>query len=578
MDAILSAYPLSADFTSRLDALTGGSAKRITVAELRLLSLPRMLRYLRGLRCDRLIIPEEDSNSGTLTPVLLILAKLTRAKQILTVGPGGATRRIGLGEVAAQAWGMALASLASRRAMSRAGREIRRLAAEPLVSLPRPANRSGLFLNANLWFGVKAGGSVGHISGVVNALDEEGLDMTFATAGGRMLVHPRIPIEELVAPAHFGTPWEYNYYRFHDAVVAQLHRLHRQRRFEFIYQRMSLANYSGVALSRALRIPLILEYNGSEAWVARNWGRPLHNQELAEEVEEICLRHAHQIVTISGVLRDELLERGIPPERIVTYPNCIDPDFINPDRFSEAATRDLRAQYGIADNAVVVTFLGTFGQWHGAEVLARAIRKLHDDDPQWFRQSKVHFLLVGDGLRMPEVKGALGHLANGTRVTLTGLVAQDRAPVHLAASDILASPHVSNADGSRFYGSPTNLFEDRAMARAIVASDLDQIGEILRGSDHIRDLTPERERPRDGAVALLARPGDVGELASAIRFLVDRPGWRHELGQRARALALSKYTWRHHVRAILDGAQTLGLVERRRLSPAAAEQGPTAKN
>ena len=36
-----------------------------------------------------------------------------------------------------------------------------------------------------------------------------------------------------------------------------------------------------------------------------------------------------------------------------------------------------------------------------------------------------------------------------------------------------------NAYGSRFFGSPTKLFEDMAMARAIVASDLDQIGEVL---------------------------------------------------------------------------------------------------
>ncbi len=56
---------------------------------------------------------------------------------------------------------------------------------------------------------------------------------------------------------------------------------------------------------------------------------------------------------------------------------------------------------------------------------------------------------------------------------------QSEAPTYLAISDIVVSPTVPNPDGSPFFGSPTKLFEYMAMGKPIVASDLDQIGEVL---------------------------------------------------------------------------------------------------
>ena len=376
-----------------------------------------------------------------------------------------------------------------------------------------------------------------------------------------MLVREEIPMFELRPPKHFGLPWENNYYGFHFDVVEQVIAHARKTPLEFIYQRMSIANYSGVSISRRLRVPLILEYNGSEAWVARNWGRPLRHQKLAETVEDACLKHAHLVVTISDVLRDELIERGIPAERIVSYPNCIDAEFINPARFRATQLACLRDRHGISQSAKVVTFLGTFGQWHGAEILAQAIRYLHDSEPSWFARSEVHFLFVGNGLRMPEVKAALGEIASGPSVTLAGLVPQAEAPAYLAMSDVLASPHVANEDGSKFFGSPTKLFEYLAMERAIIASELDQIGEILAGSDHVDSVSGDgNAKPREGAVALLTEPGNVQKLAQGIQFLVDNQSWRLKIGKNARQLALSRYTWRHHVTEIIDRARHLDLV------------------
>jgi glycosyltransferase involved in cell wall biosynthesis len=120
-------------------------------------------------------------------------------------------------------------------------------------------------------------------------------------------------------------------------------------------------------------------------------------------------------------------------------------------------------------------------------------------------------------------------------------------------SDVVVSPHVANADGSRFFGSPTKLFEYMAMARPIVASNLDQIGEVLRNSIHTERLPDGDARGAEQELSLLCPPGSEEAVIRGIRFLVERPGWRSVLGANARREALARYTWAHHVQAIVDG-------------------------
>jgi glycosyltransferase involved in cell wall biosynthesis len=275
-------------------------------------------------------------------------------------------------------------------------------------------------------------------------------------------------------------------------------------------------------------------------------------ERLALGAEEASLRHAHLVVTVSDVLRDELVERGVEPRRIVSYPNCIAPDTFDPAAWTGQAT-ELRSRLGFAPDDVLVMFLGTFGQWHGAEVLASAIRKLADEQPSWLLDKRLRFVLVGDGLKMPEVRKILDSDVCSRVVTLTGLVPQREAPAYLRMADIVVSPHVANADGSKFFGSPTKLFEYMAMGKPIVASDLDQIGEVLQNGLRSESLPAREPAGTESEVALLCPPGSEDAIIRGLRFLVERPGWRGVLGGNARKEALNKYTWKHHVDAILEG-------------------------
>jgi glycosyltransferase involved in cell wall biosynthesis len=315
---------------------------------------------------------------------------------------------------------------------------------------------------------------------------------------------------------------------------------------------MSIGNFTGVRLSRAFGIPLVIEYNGSEVWVAKNWGRPLRYERAGEDAEKACLRHAHLIVTISDVLADELLSRGVDRERIVVYPNCIDPVMFDPGAYSQQSLDALRASLGFDSTHTLATFIGTFGQWHGSDVLARTIASMAESHRDLFEKG-LRFLLVGDGVKMPVVREILSAPSLAPYFRLTGLVPQREAPRYLAASDLVLAPHVANSDGSKFFGSPTKLFEYLAMQRGIVASDLDQLGQVLRPAVVIGMGGRVDTSQASQAIAVLCPPGDVGALSEGIALLVRDSELRRQLGANARAVALSRYTWRHHVEAILSG-------------------------
>jgi glycosyltransferase involved in cell wall biosynthesis len=555
---ILSNYPLSRAYRLRLEQRYGSSIEVLNVAELRQVSFVNLLQGLRQIGARRLSVAMEDEASVALQPVLELLATLTRARNLETID--ARLEVTPFTRVRAALHGVTLASESSRAALdliaSRSA--LRRLAdAARIPAPPGPGNRVA-YLNCNLWFGLKAGGSVGHISGVANALMDSGLDLLLFTAGDRLLVDERARLVSLPAPRMLALPVEASQYRFGRRAFRAIGRTLRHTQLRFIYQRLSLGNYAGVELSRRLGVPLVLEYNGSEAWVARNWGRPLRFQETAELAEQVNIRHAHLIVTVSEVLREELLTRGVEAWRIVTYPNCIDPASFDPHRFTDEANGQTRREMGFGQDDVIATFVGTFGQWHGVDVLAQAIRRMVLERRAELDALRLRFLLIGDGQKMPLVRETLAVADAERYVRLAGLVPQRDAPRFLAASDVLLSPHVANADGSRFFGSPTKLFEYMAMGRGIVASDLDQIGEVLRPAIVLPAASSGAATDAGHAVAVLVPPGDVDRLIEGIELLARHESLRNALGRNARNLALGRYTWGHHVAAILAGLERVG--------------------
>jgi glycosyltransferase involved in cell wall biosynthesis len=359
----------------------------------------------------------------------------------------------------------------------------------------------------------------------------------------------------IIAPPRLTAyPNELNLFRYHRKYLREA--LHQAKLIspDFIYQRYSINDLTGVYLRQRLNIPLILEFNGFETWIQRHWGRPLRFQAISERIEAANLRLADLIVVVSQEIANQVQAIGIPSRQILFYPNSVDRSVFDPARFDGELRRQIRQDLGVPQDCDLFTFVGTFGLWHGTDVLASAIRRMIDENRGFLEDRGIHFLLVGDGQLTPKVRSILGETLGAPFVTLAGYRPQAETPGILATSDVCLSPHIPNSDGTPFFGSPTKLFEYMAMAKLIVASDLDQIGWVLRG------WRPGEPPPslsnRSGAAALLLEPGSVDELIHGIHTaagisLEDR----ERMGRKVQSFVDRSYTWGKNIEAVLTAFQ-----------------------
>ena len=393
-----------------------------------------------------------------------------------------------------------------------------------------PLPNKVLYIRSDHWFNLKSGGSVGHVSGVINALQD--LSYTLQVIATCPLVELKESVNvEVLLPTYTALrniP-ELSDLVYNQALFAHLKASIATNRPDFIYQRYSLGNYTGVLLKEAFKLPLICEYNGSLIWVASKWGggRLIHKKVLSK-VEKLNLIHADLVVVVSQVLKDDLIRDGIDAAKILVNPNGVDPTKYHPS----VSGKSVRAKYQL-EGKTTLGFIGTFAQWHGVVELAKAIVLFFENYPD--KRDQVRFLLIGDGKLLAEVQSVLQASPFKDAVICTGRIPQQESASHLAACDLFLSPHIPNPDGTPFFGSPTKLFEYMAMAKPIIASDLEQIG----------DLLTHRE------TAYLVEPGNVAALAKAINDLIDDPSLQAKIAKKAHQLVLAQYTWTKHVEKII---------------------------
>jgi len=376
---------------------------------------------------------------------------------------------------------------------------------------------------------------VGHTLGVLNGFEQNGCDLSIianehflGTDGFKhSVIEPKFK-----KPALSGEPL-YNFYA-KEKFKKKISRFQP----DFIYHRYTGYTFFVAKIAKELNIPLILEFNSFDTWTMKYWAKSKNSfigslkkhvsYNIVKRIESYNLRNASLIVTVSQPLKMDLLKMGIPEKRILVNPNGVDPEKFNPEIEKSKKCRDLRQKLGIDDNKIVVGFSGTFGPWHGIPQLTEAVDKILKNQ----LVSTVFFLLIGDGGLKPKAESKIGHYKD---VTFVGEVSYSDVQYYLAICDILMSPHNPQIDGREFFGSPTKLFEYMAMGKAIVASRLGQIGEILK----------------DGETAILVEPGNIDRLVDGILKLVKDSHLREKLGGKAREEVVENYTWQKNIERLI---------------------------
>jgi glycosyltransferase involved in cell wall biosynthesis len=274
---------------------------------------------------------------------------------------------------------------------------------------------------------------------------------------------------------------------------------------DFVFELHSPYGAAGAVTCNALGVRHVLNVHAPLAWEGATF-RAQSLQEAAELLEDTALHAARRIIANSSQMRDQLLDSGVPADRIDVVVNGVDLELFSP----EGPTR----RAGPAD-AIVIGFSGSLKGWHGVDVLCDAFRSLAADP-------RLHLLVIGDG----PLRGLVAQLANELpgRVTMTGALPLEQVPSWLRGVDIAVAPYPPL---ERFYFSPLKILDAMACGIANVASDIGQIPQLLR----------------EGETGLLVAPGDAAALAAAVRQLADDGALRRRLAAAGLREARESHAW-----------------------------------
>ena len=408
---------------------------------------------------------------------------------------------------------------------------------------------AGVYLRTDYWADIRSGGSYGHTCYVAKELAKT-VDSFTCIMGSHFELLDVFGLHQVVldppsAFAHETDILEANFY-YYDRLKFSFEIF----RPAYIYERLVPGSFAGTRLCQELKIPYLVEYNGSEIVMRRVFGdgKGFEHELLFQVAERLAFQQATAINVVSEAIRDSLVGNGIDRKKIFVNPNCADPDVYTPGTSDEV--NGLRHDLGWDDNHIVIGFVGTFGGWHGIEVLAEALPRIAEEVPN------ARFLLIGKGNLQNLIIESLDCHNLHDKAHMPGMLPQQETAHLMKICDIFVSPHHRDMGTTKFFGSPTKVFEYMAMGAGIVASDLEQIGEVLSPALRPSDLS-QTDLEVSGQRAVLCKPGDVDEFVSAVVGLAKRPDIIKALGVNARQAVIGQYTWSRHVERFLDFARGL---------------------
>jgi len=296
--------------------------------------------------------------------------------------------------------------------------------------------------------------------------------------------------------------------------------------FDLIHERFSAGiNPYSYLLVKNTRLPRVLEINFP--LVAHAIPRLLHR--LEKKLYFMQLKASKAIVTQTETLRKiivgELREEDIP---VYVVPNGVDVELFR-KVMEPTEAESFRRGIGLEKDDIVITFVGSFREWHGVDQITVVAKRLLDE------YIKVKFLLIGGGHLYSRFKGSLPSTLRRC-IILVGPQPYKVIPKFLGISDILIAPYdVSNykyMEKMGFWWCPVKLFEYMASSKPIVSYDFAEIRKVVRDS------------------ALLASPGNVDQFIYYLSLLIENPRLGLELGEKARRIA-EKCTWERRAEELI---------------------------
>ena len=201
---------------------------------------------------------------------------------------------------------------------------------------------------------------------------------------------------------------------------------------------------------------------------------------------------------------------GKSPEDVFVVRNC-------PDLASFCSPQVRRGdKFG---RSLTVVYVGFMGTQDGLDLLVRSIEHIVNGE----NRRDTHFVLVGDGTVLPELRAMIAAKKLDPYVTLTGRVSHEEVAAYLSDSDIGVAPDPKNPMNDN--STMIKILEYMAFALPVVLFDLKEGRRIA------------------GSAALYAAPNDPVDFAKQITQLLNCGELRQKLGACGRKRIEETLNW-----------------------------------
>jgi glycosyltransferase involved in cell wall biosynthesis len=272
--------------------------------------------------------------------------------------------------------------------------------------------------------------------------------------------------------------------------VSSLKKFLKENKIDILHTHNYKSDILGFTATRMLRIK----------WVATNhvWHGTDEKLRIYEAMDSLVLKFADMIFTVSGEIKDELLQKGIAEGKVHVVHNGIDVD----DFSNASERRTLRGRWRVSGQDVLAAIIGRLAPEKGHEVLFQAVKEAVGKYPG------LKCLVVGDGPLKSKLEGQAAELGLTGHIIFTG-IRKDMPDVY-AACDILVN-------SSFIEGLPMTILEAMASKLSVIATSVGAVPQVIR----------------DGQNGILLKPGDPAALCRAITDLARNADKRQELAARA---------------------------------------------
>ncbi len=226
---------------------------------------------------------------------------------------------------------------------------------------------------------------------------------------------------------------------------------------------------------------------------------------IGRKIEDYTYKSADKIIVISNSFKKNIMEKGVPEEKIIVVSNWINTDEVKPVAKEE---NKLFEEFGIDKNKFIAVYSGNFGAQQGADIVFETAKLLENN-------TDIQFVIFGGGTGFGDAKAYVAE-HKPPNIIINDYLPKERIPEIYSLGDIAL---VIGRKGGGISCLPSKTWSIMSCDVPVVASfDMDSdLAEILHES----------------GAGICVEAEDAQKLADAIVYAKENP-----MERKSRAYAL----------------------------------------